>query len=100
MNLTLNIKYIQVVAKSYRTPADLLIDRMGWGSPVVQRGDASPIYERRTSVIIDNPLSTVHSPEMDQTWHMPSTSLVPTVVSPVSTTAVVEQIQSPSNIIE
>ena len=90
-----------MVAKSYRTPADLLIDRMGWGSPVIQRGDDSPVYEARTSVIIDNPMSTVQSPEGDQTRQMPGNQLVPTTVTtPSAATAVVEQPQTPTNIIE
>ena len=90
-----------MVSKSYRTPADLLIDRMGWGSPVIQRGDDSPTYEARTSVIIDNPMSSVQPPEGGQTRQMPSSQLVPTMVtSPSTVTTVVEQVQSPTNIVE
>ena len=73
---------------------------MGWGSPVVQRSGASPIYEARASVIIDNPMSAAQSPEGISTRQMPGTQLVPAVVSPASNTAVVERTQSPENIIE
>ena len=87
-----------MVAKGYRTPADLLIDRMGWGSPVVQRSDASPVYEPRMSVIMNNP--QIKSPEVEQIRQMP-TNIVSTIETPVETpTTTVDTIQSPTNIVE
>ena len=98
--LTVKIQYIQVVASKYRTPADLLIDRMGWGSPVVQRADSSPVYGGRASVIMDNPQSNVQSPEVEEIRQMPEMSLIATTnTTPTMNSTAVESF-NPSNIVE
>ena len=74
---------------------------MGWGSPVVQRADGSPIYGGRASVIMDNPQSTVQSPEqIEEIQQMPEMSLIATSSStPATNTTTVER-YTPAEIVE
>ena len=90
-----------MVARNYRTPADLLIDRMGWGSPVVQRADNSPIYGGRASVIMDNPQSSVQSPEeVEEIRQMPEMSLIATSSSTPTMNSTAVERYAPTDLVE
>ena len=91
------------MAKGYTIPVDLLIDRVGWNSPVVTRTDTSPVYGGKMSSMeeVITP-DDVQSPDTDiDTRQMPSSSVAVTQVkSPImSTTTTVDTIK-PSDMIE
>ena len=89
------------MAKNYRTPADLLIDRMGWGSPVVQRADGSPMYGGRATVIMDNPQSSVQSPEpVEEIQQMPEMSLIATSSSTPTLNSTAVETYKPADLVE
>ena len=74
---------------------------MGWGSPVVQRADGSPMYGGRATVIMDNPQSTVQSPEpVEEIQQMPEMSLIATSSSTPTMNSTVVEKYTPTDLVE
>ena len=98
---------MHTVTKNYRIPADLLIDRKGWGSPIIHPDNSSPTYDiQRQGVVVNNPnynVQLVSSPDpslMENHRQMPSTSLVIPQSPSLSTDSTAVEIFSPTNIME
>ena len=49
------------MAKGYTIPVDLLIDRMGWSSPIVSINETFPVYGSKVTAMVDAPSSDVKS---------------------------------------
>ena len=106
--LILNFQYLHTVTRNYRIPADLLIDRKGWGSPIINPDNSSPTYGmQRQGVVVDNPnyiqqlVPPSDLPPPEEQRQMPETSLVVSQPSPsMSTESSAVEPFTPTNIIE
>ena len=91
------------MAKGYTIPVDLLIDRVGWNSPVVTHTDTSPVYGPKVTTVgeVTTP-DDIQSPDVDiDTRQMPSSSVaVSQVKSPIMATTTTVDTINPSTMIE
>ena len=91
------------MAKGYTIPVNLLIDRVGWNSPVVSRSDSSPVYGAKVTTVgeVVTP-DDIQSPDTDiDTRQMPSTSVaVSQVKSPIMASTTTVDTFSPSAMVE